>query len=584
MNTGMNTEEQATSGGQQNFSPYNHTAAHSNHNMTSPTSSAAWQELAAEAERLKTWTSVAASSTAAGAVSEIEPIKAAGLYADFSRQAIDAKTLAALVGLAEAMALPVQRERLFNGGIVNKTENRPALHTALRDDATAPLMVDGRDVRPLIAAQLKKVEAFSNAVRAGKRRGVSAQAFTDVVAIGIGGSSLGPAFVCAALAPCTNSGSGPRVHFVSNIDGYSLQTTLATLNPATTLFTVTSKTFTTDETRSNADSAAAWLARALGDDAEVREAHFVAITADVAEARRQGYREENIFEFWDWVGGRYSLWSAVGLPIALAQGYAEFERLLAGARAMDRHFLTAPTARNLPVMLALTGIWNRNFLHMGAHAVLPYAERLAMLPRHLQQVEMESTGKSVGLDGKALDYATCPLIFGEVGTNGQHSFHQLLHQGSDKISADILMVAVSQSKLEGHHQKLLSSALAQADALWFGRDAAQAYAASADIKDETERRTLAAHRTQHGRRPVTLLVLPRVDAFHLGALIAMYEHKVFTQGVIWNIDPFDQWGVELGKTIAKSLLPFVDIATNADDAVPAHLQATIAHLRRAAND
>ena len=508
----------------------------------------------------------------------IAPIEAAGLYADFSRQAIDADAFGALLALAETMPLKTQRELMFAGGIVNKTEQRPALHTALRDDATNALIVDGRDVRPLIAAQLKKIEAFSNAVRAGKRRGVSAQVFTDVVAIGIGGSSLGPAFVCSALAQNAN---GPRLHFVSNIDGYSLQSTLAGLNPATTLITVTSKTFTTDETCSNADSAAAWLKRALGVDAEVMAAHFVAITANADEARRQGYRDENIFEFWDWVGGRYSLWSAVGLPIALAQGYAQFEQLLAGARAMDRHFQTAPAARNLPVMLALAGIWNRNFLHISAHAVLPYAERLSMLPRHLQQVEMESTGKSVNLDGEPLDYATCPLIFGEVGTNGQHSFHQLLHQGTDKISADILMVAASQSTLKGHHDKLLASALAQADALWFGRDAGQAYAASANIADETERRYLAAHRTQHGGRPVTLLILPRVDAFHLGALITLYEHKVFTQGVIWNIDPFDQWGVELGKTIAKSLLPAV---VEADADVPAHLQATIAHLRRAAHD
>ncbi len=539
-------------------------------NMTSPNSTAPWQMLQAAAK--DSAVSAATTSTA------IAPLEAVGLYADFSRQAIDAQVLAALVELAEAMDLPAQRGKMFEGGIVNQTENRPALHTALRDDSSAPLMVDGRDVRPLIAAQLEKVEAFSHAVRSGKRRGVSAQVFTDVVAIGIGGSSLGPAFVCAALAPGTD---GPRVHFVSNIDGYSLQTTLAHLNPATTLFTVTSKTFTTDETRSNAASAMAWLAQALGDDAEVKDAHFVAITADIAEARRQGYRDENIFEFWDWVGGRYSLWSAVGLPIALAHGYAQFAQLLSGAQAMDRHFLSAPLARNLPVLLALTGIWNRNFLGMSAHAVLPYAERLAMLPRHLQQVEMESTGKSVDIEGQPLGYSTCPVIFGEAGTNGQHSFHQLLHQGSDKISADILMVAASQSRLAGHHEKLQSNALAQADALWFGRDAGHAYEASAAVKDEAARRYLAAHRTQRGGRPVTLLILPRADAFHLGALIAMYEHKVFSQGVIWNIDPFDQWGVELGKTIAKSLLPSV---SHADAEVPAHLRATIAHLRHAARD
>ena len=548
--------------------------------MTSPTSTAAWQALSAAAATLP-------HAPPAAATAAINPISAAGLYADFSRQAITGDVAEALLALAAAMGLPAQRAAMFAGGIVNKTEQRPALHTALRADSGTPLTIDGRDVRPLIAAQLKKVEAFSNAVRAGKRRGVSAQTFTDVVAIGIGGSSLGPAFVCSALADFADSAHsthGPRLHFVSNIDGYSLQSTLAKLNPATTLFTVTSKTFTTDETCSNAASAAAWLARALGDDAEVHAAHFVAITANAGEARRQGYRDENIFEFWDWVGGRYSLWSAVGLPIALAHGYAQFAQLLAGARAMDQHYLTAPAAQNLPLTLALIGIWNRNFLDISAHAVLPYAERLTMLPRHLQQVEMESTGKSVGLDGEALDYATGPLIFGEVGTNGQHSFHQLLHQGSDKISADILLVAQPQSALKGHHQKLLASALAQADALWFGRDKQSAYAASAHIADEAERHQLAAQRTQPGGRPVTLLILPRVDAFHLGALIAMYEHKVFTQSVLWNIDCFDQWGVELGKTIAKALLPAVSDTSAVPATAPAHLQATLAHLRSAAHD
>ena len=545
--------------------------------MTPPTSTAAWQALSAAAATLP-------QAPPATTTKAIDPINAAGVYADFSRQAITGGVVEALLALAEAMGVPAQRAAMFGGGIVNKTERRPALHTALREDASTPLLVDGHDVRPLIAAQLKKVEAFSSAVRAGKRRGVSAQAFTDVVAIGIGGSSLGPAFVCSALAASSAPANGPRLHFVSNIDGYSLQSTLAKMNPATTLFTVTSKTFTTDETCSNAASAAAWLARALGDDREVHAAHFVAITADAGEARRQGYRDENIFEFWEWIGGRYSLWSAVGLPIALAHGYAQFAQLLAGARAMDQHYLHAPAAQNMPLMLALVGIWNRNFRHVSAHAVLPYAERLAMLPRHLQQVEMESTGKSVSLDGVALDYATGPLIFGEVGTNGQHSFHQLLHQGSDKISADVLMVAQPQSALKGHHEKLLAHALAQADALWFGRDTQSAYAASAQIADEAERRQLAAHRTQAGGRPVTLLILPRVDAFHLGALIAMYEHKVFTQSVIWNIDCFDQWGVELGKTIAKALLPAVSDTSAVPATAPAHLQATLAHLRSAARD
>jgi glucose-6-phosphate isomerase len=537
--------------------------------MTSPTSTSAWQTLRAAA---------AAPAAALGAMSALGPVEAAGIYADFSRQSIDGEVLAALLELAEAMPIASQRKAMFAGGIVNRSERRPALHTALRDDAATPLMVGGVEVRAQIHAQLASMQAFSQAVRTAKRRGVSDQAFTDVVNIGIGGSSLGPAFVTAALAP---SKGGPRMHFVSNIDGFSLESTLSGLNPATTLFTVTSKSFTTDETCSNAASAWAWLAAALGTDSEVKAAHFVAITANPAEARRQGYGKANIFEFWEWVGGRYSLWSAVGLPIALAHGYEPFSQLLAGARAMDRHFRDTPAAGNLPVLMALTGIWNRNFRSIGAHAVLPYAERLAMLPRHLQQVEMESTGKSVSLDGLPLDYDTCPVIFGEAGTNGQHSFHQLLHQGSQPVSADILMVAKAQSRLPGHHPKLLANALAQADALWFGQDRAQAWAASAATTDDGERHYQAAQRTQPGRRPVTLLLLPQIDAFHLGALLALYEHKVFTQSVIWNIDAFDQWGVELGKRIARSLLP----AINADPATaPAHLQATLAQLRRAAGE
>ena len=519
-----------------------------------------------------------AQSTPAIASSAIDAIEitdaTSAIFADFSRHAIDQPRLAALLALAETMQLTKHRDALFAGGIVNKTEGRPALHTALRSDSTIPLWVDGVDIRPLIRAQLHKMESFSDAIRSGKRRGISGQIFTDIVNIGIGGSYLGPAFVCTALA---DSAAGPRLHFVANIDGANLAQTLATLNPATTLFTVTSKTFTTDETMTNARSAEAWLTAQLGADAVA--SHFVAITANPSTARKSGYTDETIFEFWDWVGGRYSLWSAVGLPIALAYGYAQFAALLTGARNMDEHFCNAPLTQNLPVMLALTGVWSRNFMGLHAHAVLPYAERLALLPNHLQQVEMESTGKSVDLDGQPVNYATCPVIFGEVGTNGQHSFHQLLHQGSEAISCDILMVAEPQSRFKGHHEKLLANAIAQADALWQGKSQAAAYA---DLEKnnlhDTQRQFLAAHRTYPGKRPVTVMVLPKINAFYVGAIAALYEHKVFTQGVIWNIDTFDQWGVELGKMIAASLLPLFNTPSNLA-AVPAHLKDLMRHLR-----
>jgi glucose-6-phosphate isomerase len=507
--------------------------------MPRPTELPAWKQLAALA------------STPRGECA-IAPIDAAGLYADFSRQSIDAPVCEALLSLASGMELAPKREALFAGAIVNVSEQRPALHTALRADGTDPLLVAGTDIRADIRDQIERLGRFSEAIRQGKRRGISDQRFTDVVAIGIGGSLLGPEMVCAALAQFAD---GPRVRFVSNVDGAHLADTLAGLNPATTLITVTSKTFTTDETLTNAASVRAWLTARLGEDAF--RPHFVAITANAGEARRQGYADDAIFEFRDWVGGRFSLWSTAGLPIALALGAENFAQLRAGAKAMDTHFQSAPMAANLPIMLALAGIWNRNFLGMASHAVLPYAQRLSRLPAHLQQLEMESNGKSVDVDGRPVDYATCPVIFGEAGTNGQHSFHQLLHQGADRIPADIVLIAQPESLHHGHHDKLLANALAQADALW------QGFA-------HPER-----HRVHQGGRPVTLLVMPKLDPAHLGALIALYEHKVFVQGVIWNVNSFDQWGVELGKTIAKALLPVV----SGHSPAPAHLQSVINRLR-----
>ncbi len=543
--------------------------------MQNPTTLAAWKTLATiEVKSIS--------------VSALKPVHGAGLYADFSRQSIDPVVLDALLSLVDECGVVAQRAAMFAGENVNTTENRPALHTALRaltgTEANAPLLINGVDVRPQIRAQLDRVKTFSEAIRRGKIRGASDQQFTDVVNLGIGGSLLGPEFICSAL---TKFADGPRVHFVSNVDGAHLEDTLARLNPATTLFTVTSKTFTTDETLTNARSAIAWVTAHLG--AEAIPKHFVAVTAAPKLAMEHGYPATHIFEFNDWVGGRFSLWSSVGLPIALACGFDCFAALLRGAEAMDEHFVQARAAENLPIMLALVGIWNRNFQHLTSHAVLPYAQRLSILPSHLQQLEMESTGKSVDLDGNRIEYHTCPIIFGQAGTNGQHSFHQLLHQGTDKSSADIVLVARPESALKEHHEKLLANGIAQADAFWQGKSFETIFAElESKIADETERRKMAQHRVHPGGRPVTMLVMPTVDAFNLGALVALYEHKVFVQGVIWNINPFDQWGVELGKKIAVALLPVLIASENLKptstpaSATPDHLQGLLTQLKIAA--
>ena len=521
--------------------------------MPRPTTTTAWQSLA----------KLAAQRDAASKQLSDLSLEACGIYADFSRQHLPKAALDSLLALANQQELLAARAAQFNGTKINRSENQSVLHTALRSKSS--LILAGTDVQPPVQRQLEKMRAFVDGIRGGRIRSITEQAFTDVVSIGIGGSSLGPRLACAALARFAD---GPRVHFVSNVDGAHLEDTLRGLNPATTLFLITSKTFTTDETMTNARTAQRWLDAHLGSASSASAAHFIAITAKPAEALRQGYSEGCIFEFWPWVGGRFSLWSTVGLPVALAAGFEHFEKMLEGACAMDEHFCAAPLEANLPVLLALVGVWNRNFLDIAVHALLPYAHRLGLLPKYAQQLEMESNGKSVDLDGNRVDCETAPVIFGEPGTDGQHSFHQLLHQGSDIISSDIVLIARDESKFAGHHDKLLANGIAQADALWFGRDRD----ASPDM-----------NRVYEGGRPVTVLVLPEVNAFHLGALIALYEHKVFVQGVVWHINSFDQWGVELGKNIATSLLPMFA----ADDAksieVPAHLAALTSVIRRLRN-
>ena len=458
-------------------------------------------------------------------------IKVESLAADFSRNHLTDETVALLVKLAEERELADWRARLFNGFKINNSEDRAVLHTALRAISDAPVIVDGRDVIPDIRALQKQMAAFTDEEREGRWLGVTGQPIRDVVNIGIGGSDLGPRMVAGAL--CTYAKS-LRVHFVANADAADLLGVVAWLDPATTLFVIVSKTFTTQETLLNAATARQWLVSKLGDAAVVR--HFVAVSTNRKAAEEFGIAAANMFPMWDWVGGRFSLWSSVGLSIVLAVGWSNFKALLDGAAAMDEHFLTAPLAHNMPVLLALAGIWNRNFRGSTCHAILPYSERLRDLPRYLQQLEMESNGKSVTREGEAVDYPTAPAIFGECGTISQHSFHQWLHQGTDVTPSDFIGILEDDLAQPEHHKVLLANLKAQAEALKLGREG----------KD--------AQRTNPGNRPSTLLWLDRLDPRSLGLLIALYEHKVFVQGVILGINSFDQWGVELGKKLAVEAL------------------------------
>jgi glucose-6-phosphate isomerase len=481
------------------------------------------------------------------------------LLLDFSKNRITDETLRLLLDLARLADVAGWRNRMFAGDRINTTEQRAVLHTALRNRSNRPVAVDGQDVMPAVNAVLAQMRDFSGRVREGVWRGHAGQTITDVVNLGIGGSDLGPLMVCEALRPYQRADLRP--HFVSNVDGAHLVHTLEGLDPGRTLFVVASKTFTTQETMTNAASARAWLVERLGDERAVGR-HFVAVSTNAQAVAAFGIDPANMFVFWDWVGGRYSLWSAIGLPIALAVGFERFEELLAGGHAMDEHFRSAPLERNLPVILALLGVWYRNFLGAESHAVLPYDQHLHRLPAYLQQADMESNGKSVQRDGIPVDYATGPIIWGEPGTNGQHAFYQLVHQGTALIPADFLAAAESLTPLGDHHDKLLANFFAQPEALAFGKTALQAQA-------ELEREGLTGaalaallpHKVFPGNRPSNAILYRRLDPATLGRLIALYEHKIFIQGVLWNINSFDQWGVELGKQLAKAILPELADAT-----------------------
>ncbi len=479
------------------------------------------------------------------------------LLFDYSKNRITEKTMPLLFALARQANLPGWIEAMFSGQKINVTEQRAVLHVALRNRSNSPIYVDGQDVMPEVNQVLDKMRRFSQAVRSGEWKGYTGQAITDVVNIGIGGSDLGPKMVCEALKPYARPGL--RAHFVSNVDSTDLVETLKNLDPATTLFLVASKTFTTQETMTNAHSARQWFLTAAKDEAAVAK-HFAAMSTNAAAVSKFGIDVANMFEFWDWVGGRYSLWSAIGLSIALYLGMDNFEALLAGAYQADQHFRSQPFERNIPVIMGLLGVWYNNFFGAHSHAILPYDQYLVHFPSYFQQGDMESNGKSVTRQGEWLDYASGPVIWGQPGTNGQHAFYQLIHQGTQLIPCDFLAAAQSQNPLDDHHPILLSNFLAQTEALMKGKTPAEARAeleagGAAGGAAGAQLELLVPAKTFPGNKPTNSFFYPRLTPHILGQLIACYEHKIFTQGVIWNINSYDQMGVELGKQLAKAILP-----------------------------
>ncbi len=481
---------------------------------------------------------------------------------DYSKNRFDENVLQALLALAEEHHLKDRIEDMFSGKKINITENRAVLHTALRNFSGNSICVDGQDVMPEIRRVLAKMKDFSEAVRNGTFKGYTGKKITNIVNIGIGGSDLGPYMVTSALKKYW--AKDINCYFISNIDGTACAEVLSKINPEETLFIVASKTFTTIETLTNAKTCREWLVKALGDKAVAN--HFVALSTNAKAVAEFGIDTANMFEFWDFVGGRYSLWSAIGLSIALAIGYDNFEALLKGAEAMDKHFRTAPFDKNIPVIMALLGIWYNDYYNIHRYAVIPYDQYLKFLPSYLQQLDMESNGKSVRLDNKKItDYATGPALFGGAGTDVQHSFFQLLHQGTEPVPVDFIIPAVSQNEIGKHHEILLANILAQAEALMKGKTEEEAAAElKAAGKDEATIEKLKLNKSFAGNRPSNMFIIDKLTPYNLGMLIAMYEHKVYTQGVIWEIDSFDQWGVELGKQLALKILPELEEGVSAN--------------------
>ncbi|MCE8042570.1 glucose-6-phosphate isomerase [Halomonas daqingensis] len=483
-------------------------------------------------------------------------LRVGGLFLDYSKHHVSEAVLAKLLELADHSALVQRRAQMFSGDIINVTEDRPVLHTALRNLGEGPLMVDGKDVMPEIQRTREQIRQFSEAVRSGEWRGYSGERIKDVVNIGIGGSDLGPNMACRALLKYRHAEL--NFHFVSNVDGTHIQKVLKRLDPATTLFIVSTKTFSTQETLLNAKTARRWFLDNAGEGADVG-AHFIAASTNRKAAMEFGIREENVFEFWAWVGGRYSMWSSIGLPIALSIGFDGFMEMLEGAYAMDQHFIEAPNARNMPVLMALIGIWYINFLGAETQAIVPYDQALHQLPAFLQQLDMESNGKSVDIFGHPVNYKTGPIVWGQTGSNGQHAFFQLLHQGTRYVPIDFIASLKPEPGVEEHHFALLTNMLAQANAFMMGSQ---------------EGSQLDPYSCP-GNRPSSVLLLDELTPRNLGALIALYEHKVFVQGVIWNINSFDQWGVQLGKRIAGEISERIDERSQEFDASTQGLLALV---------
>ncbi|BDU72153.1 glucose-6-phosphate isomerase [Mesoterricola silvestris] len=498
--------------------------------------------------------------------------EAAGLYLDYSKNRATARTLELLMALARERGVAERIAAMFRGDRINVTEDRAVLHVALRAPRTAVIEVDGRDVVPGVHAVLDRMAAFAGGIRSGARKGFTGEAIRAVVNIGIGGSDLGPAMAYEALR--AYSARDLQFRFVSNVDATDFTEAVRDLDPRTTLFVISSKTFTTQETMANARSARAWCLEALKDEAAVAS-HFVAVSTDAARVAAFGIDTANMFGFWDWVGGRYSMDSAIGLSTMIAIGPERYREFLDGFHAMDEHFRTAPFERNLPVLLGMLGVWYADFFGAGTVAVLPYDHYLRRFPAYLQQLTMESNGKSVTLEGARVDYATGPVFWGEPGTNGQHSFYQLIHQGTHLIPCDFIAFANSLNPLGGHHAMLLSNVLAQTEALAFGKTP-EAVAA------EGTPAWLAPHRTFEGNRPSNVILAPRLTPAVLGSLVALYEHVVFTQGAVWNLNPFDQWGVELGKELSRRILPELESPGEPELSHDSSTNALIRRLRAAA--
>jgi len=481
---------------------------------------------------------------------------------DFSKNRITDETIALLLQLAKDCQLGDWIERMFTGEHINTSEDRAVLHTALRNNSDEPVMVDGEDVMPAVRTELERVKKLAGDIRTRRWRGYTGQAITDVVNIGIGGSYLGPMMVNEALRPY--SLHDLNIHFVSNVDENNINDTLEKLNPETTFFIISSKTFTTQETMLNAQTAREWHIRKAGSDSHI-DKHFCAVSANTEAAKAFGISEDNVFEMWDWVGGRYSLWSAISLSCVIAIGPGDFDRLLQGAYEADQHFRQQPLEKNIPVIMALVGIWYNNFFGAETMAVLPYDQHLHRLPSYLQQADMESNGKSVDRQGRHVDYTTGPILFGEIGNSAQHAFFQLLHQGTKIVPADILAPVTSFHCIARHHRAMMSNVFAQTEALMKGKTEQEAYdELRASGMDEDSIRSLLPNKVFPGNRPTSTFLFNTLDPKTLGSLIAMYEHKIFVQGIIWNINSFDQWGVELGKQLATSILDELDDDTDID--------------------